>query len=324
MYYLTTPLKNLMISCTVFHLAGISRQFNTITMVVSDGPHPISIWTGPEQPNRFAQQQTFPLSASYFLTPVVVVMRSDAAPIHNVSQLNSMKLAGLMSIPPRLRALGITTGVQTVNPPNGLRGVAFGRFDAFLGEKMIIADELKITRVHTIKITAKLPDPAGFCIAVSSQMADFIPIFTKAIAAISKQKEDAIQQRWLGTKAQFHPTSAKGVAASHEGNTPYLRQKKSGGKEELSPVPDKTAAFTAQEKKASVQQKRHGQRPGESRPLTKRLWPAELAGAVLFGLEGLWLFFFRKHLQEIGNGIAALEPHLLYVQSTRISSYRGN
>jgi ABC-type amino acid transport substrate-binding protein len=66
------------------------------------------------------QPRGFPLSVSapYFRTPIVVVMRSDAVPINNVSQLNSMKLAGLMSIPPILHKLGLTTRLRVVNPPN--------------------------------------------------------------------------------------------------------------------------------------------------------------------------------------------------------------
>lgn len=84
------------------------------------------------------------LSAPYLRTHIIVVMRSDAPPFDDVSRLKSMKVAGLMSIPIKFQKLGWNMHIIPTPPPEGLRGVATGRFDAFLGEQAIIANEFKI------------------------------------------------------------------------------------------------------------------------------------------------------------------------------------
>lgn len=110
---------------------------------------------------------SFQISAPYFQTLIVVVMRSDAAPLREASQLNSMTVAGLLTVPPKLRALGWNIRIHFANSTEGLRGVAEGRFDAFLGERAVIVEEFKTAPVRNIKIAARLPVLSVFCLGVS-------------------------------------------------------------------------------------------------------------------------------------------------------------
>jgi len=194
---------------------------------------------------------TVHLSTPYLRTPIVVVMRADAGTLDDISRLDPMNVAGLLSVPPMLQALGLHYRVQQVSPFEGLHGVATGKFDAFLGEQATIAHELLQNPETNVAIVGELPSSSEFCIAASSRMAEFIPIFDKAVAAIPQEKIAAIERKWFG------------------------------GQEAI------------------------------KEPTAQKSWLAGLLGSAALLLGGLGLFYYRRRLQGIRKGIAALEPHLL-------------
>lgn len=252
-------------------------------------------------------------SAPYFQTPVLVIMRADAAPLHDISSLKTMKVAGLMSIPLKLLVMGWNSRIQLTSPPDGLRGVATGRFDAFLGERAIIANEFRIASVHNIKVVGELPDPSTFCIAVSPRMAEFISIFDKAVAAIPQEKKQEIQKKWLGRMPELASISNKEATTVPKEKPEAQQKKSSNGKAEFTSNIEKKVAAIPKVKKGGLQQSSSGKEIKKKEPLPKELWPMGFAGAAILLLGGLWLFSYRKRLQGIRNGIAALEPHLLCV-----------
>ncbi len=136
-------------------------------------------------------------SQSYIEVPVVIVTRKEAAYIDNLEALKSMRVAGVFSIESKLTQLGVSTNLTLEGPKAGLRGVATGKYDAFICELTGVSQALSDLPLSNIKISGELPFPSQFAMDVSRQITDFIPIFNKALAAIPQKNKDAIWNKWF-------------------------------------------------------------------------------------------------------------------------------
>lgn len=137
------------------------------------------------------------LTDTYIRLPVVVVMKTGAPYLDDIQLLESMKVAGVLSIQPKLAALGLTVQVDHLSPHDGLMGVASGKFDAFICGLPSLSHELDRTPVTGVKIVGELPVPSEFCMGVSPEIREFVPIFNKALKAIPQENRDAIWRKWF-------------------------------------------------------------------------------------------------------------------------------
>jgi len=133
----------------------------------------------------------------YISLPVVIVMRDTVSHLDDISRLQNMTVAGVLSIQAKFDKLGLANHVITVPPREGLMGVATGKFDAFIAELSGVTGELENTPVTNIKIVGELPAPTVFRVGVSPAMAGFVPIFNKAVHNISREQQNAIWRNWF-------------------------------------------------------------------------------------------------------------------------------
>jgi len=134
---------------------------------------------------------------SYIEVPVVIVTRKDTAYIENMASLTSMRVAGVHSIKHKLNQSGIDINITHVGPKAGLRGIATGKYDAFICELTGVSLALADMPLSNIKISGELPVTSQFALDVSPRIREFIPIFNKALTAVSQERKNAIWKKWF-------------------------------------------------------------------------------------------------------------------------------
>lgn len=138
-----------------------------------------------------------PITRPYVRIPVVVVMASNARGFDSPKDLGKLRLAGVLSIPEKLKQLNIKTPITVIHPGRGLMGVVTGKFDAFICELSGLSHELSRHPVTGIKVVGELPASSDFAMVVSPDLAGFIPIFNKALDAIPRSHKDHIREKWF-------------------------------------------------------------------------------------------------------------------------------
>jgi len=136
-------------------------------------------------------------SHAYIEVPVVIVTRKETAYIDDLETLKAMRVAGVLSIESKWAQLGGFTRLTHIGPEEGLRGVATGKYDAFICELTGVSMALADMPLPNIKISGELPFPSKFALDASQQIKDFIPIFNKALAAIPQERKNAIWEKWF-------------------------------------------------------------------------------------------------------------------------------
>lgn len=179
------------VNFAVTHVAD--NNFHAIEEALTEGTVGMmpTIMLGQHQP------QDLLLTAPYLEVPVVVVMRQDAPHLEDITTLNTMRVAGVISIQPKVESLGLTVNVDHLAPREGLMGVATGKYDAFIGSLPLITHELQTRPITTIKISGELPSPSVFTMAISPHIQEFLPIINKAIKAIAPERKDEIWRKWF-------------------------------------------------------------------------------------------------------------------------------
>ena len=133
----------------------------------------------------------------YIKVPMVIVTQPDVAYIEELSTLISMKIAGTLPVQQKLMDLGLNMPIRRTLVENGLKGVAVGKFDAFICELSGVSHALSRMPVSNIKISGELPQPSSFGMAVPDRLEGFLPVFNKALAAIPEKRKSIIWQKWF-------------------------------------------------------------------------------------------------------------------------------
>ncbi len=139
----------------------------------------------------------FMLTRTYIQIPNVIVTRPETPFIEDVKKLESMRVAGVMSIQRKLDSLNLDVRLEHQPVGSGLRGVATGRYDAYLCELSGLSHFLLRHPVNNIKVSGELPLPSEFAMAVMPKNKAFISIFNKAFDAIPKAHKNAIWKKWF-------------------------------------------------------------------------------------------------------------------------------
>ncbi len=137
------------------------------------------------------------LTRPYIQVPLVVVMSQSSPSYGNVKDLLGLRVAGVMSVQPKLHPLELGLKIIHTSPQQGLVGVSTGKFDAFICELSTVSHVLALNPVKNIKIAGELPVMSAFAMAVSPRLKAFVPIFNKALSVISEDKKDAIRGKWF-------------------------------------------------------------------------------------------------------------------------------
>lgn len=151
-------------------------------------------------PSKIIGAREYPgivLTQPYLHIPVVIVTRKDTPYIENLNMLTKMKVGGSIPIFPKLHDLGLELNIEHYPPKIGLHNVATGRLDAFLCELFGVSESLSGNPLPNIKISGELPAPSLFTVMVSHQKKEFVPIFNKALNAISKETKNKIWNKWF-------------------------------------------------------------------------------------------------------------------------------
>lgn len=155
-----------------------------------------------ERPNR-----AFMLSIPFVQVPTVVVTRDNVDHMDDIRELESMRIAGVMSIQRKINKLRLDITVQHMSPENGLMAVATGKIDAFIVELSLMSQELSRKPITGIKVAGELPIPSEYVVAVGPHIAPFIPILNKAIKAFPEKKKDEIWRKWFRVNYEKKLTS---------------------------------------------------------------------------------------------------------------------
>lgn len=147
--------------------------------------------------SRAFRRNEFLATSAYVEIPVVIVSRSDEPHIDDVTDLAGRRVAAIGSAVDDLRDLGIDTVQDDVQPPDGLRGVAENRYDAYILNLTTMTHFLSERPNPDIKINGQLPEPARVAMAVRAEDAVLASILTKAFAAVPSDEKDAIWRRWF-------------------------------------------------------------------------------------------------------------------------------
>lgn len=137
------------------------------------------------------------LTDTFIIVPSVIVTRLDVPYIEDLNLLNSMKLAGTAPTGEKLRKAGLDTEFIHASPPDGLMGVATGKYDAFICALSNVSEALLKVSVTNIKISGELPVPSRFAMAAGPHVKEFVSIFNKALAAITPETRSDIRSKWF-------------------------------------------------------------------------------------------------------------------------------
>jgi two-component system sensor histidine kinase EvgS len=135
---------------------------------------------------------------TYITSPIVIVMRSDAGYVETVDQIKDLKLAAIKDYDD-VRYPGITLNYVN-NVPEGLTAISTGKLDALfctLAQASYHITELGINNVSIVGIT-EFKTEVGF--GMTDEFRPLIPIFNKALNAISQSEKQKIRNAWSKEK----------------------------------------------------------------------------------------------------------------------------
>ena len=145
-------------------------------------------------------------SAPYLVTPLVVVTRRETAQLHSLKDLEALRLVlvegysssrRVLDEHPQLRPLLVA------NPLDGLRAVASGAADAYvgvIGVNIFLAAQNGITNLK-VNVAFDMADN-NQRFGVRKDWPELAPLLDKAFAAIPVERRNAILQRWVPQQAE--------------------------------------------------------------------------------------------------------------------------
>jgi len=145
-------------------------------------------------------------SAPYLITPLVVVTRRETAQLHSLKDLEALRLVlvegysssrRVLDEHPQLRPLLVA------NPLDGLRAVASGAADAYvgvIGVNIFLAAQNGITNLK-VNVAFDMADN-NQRFGVRKDWPELAPLLDKAFAAIPVERRNAILQRWVPQQAE--------------------------------------------------------------------------------------------------------------------------
>ena len=145
-------------------------------------------------------------SAPYLITPLVVVTRRETAQLHSLKDLEALRLVlvegysssrRVLDEHPQLRPLLVA------NPLDGLRAVASGAADAYvgvIGVNIFLAAQNGITNLK-VNVAFDMADN-NQRFGVRKDWPELAPLLDKAFAAIPVERRNAIFQRWVPQQAE--------------------------------------------------------------------------------------------------------------------------
>jgi PAS domain S-box-containing protein len=145
-------------------------------------------------------------SAPYLITPLVVVTRRETAQLHSLKDLEALRLVLVEGYSSSRRVLEEYPQLRprlVANPLDGLRAVASGAADAYvgvIGVNIFLAAQNGITNLK-VNVAFDMADN-NQRFGVRKDWPELAPLLDKAFAAIPVERRNAILQRWVPQQAE--------------------------------------------------------------------------------------------------------------------------
>ncbi|MDQ0011016.1 two-component system sensor histidine kinase EvgS [Luteibacter jiangsuensis] len=144
--------------------------------------------------------RNFDFTEPYIEFPVMIVTRDDMATIAGPADLGGHRVAANLAqgaVANAVHHLPLVEPIEVRNAAEGLRAVASGQADAYVGD--IATAEYFMRRDHParLKLAAPTDERAELAIAVDRRYAPLIPLLDRALARISEHRTQAIRNTWL-------------------------------------------------------------------------------------------------------------------------------
>ncbi|WP_426286503.1 ATP-binding protein [Luteibacter sp. E-22] len=144
--------------------------------------------------------RNFDFTEPYIDFPVMIVTREDMATIAGPADLGGHRVAANLAqgaVADAVRHLPLVEPIAVRDAAEGLRAVASGQADAYVGD--IATAEYFMRRDHParLKLAAPTDERAELAIAVDRRYAPLIPLLDRALARISERRTQAIRNTWL-------------------------------------------------------------------------------------------------------------------------------
>lgn len=145
-------------------------------------------------------------SAPYLVTPLVVVTRRETAQLHSLKDLEALRLVLVEGYSSSRRVLEEYPQLRprlVANPLDGLRAVASGAADAYvgvIGVNIFLAAQNGITNLK-VNVAFDMADN-NQRFGVRKDWPELAPLLDKAFAAIPAERRNAILQRWVPQQAE--------------------------------------------------------------------------------------------------------------------------
>ncbi|WP_291991374.1 transporter substrate-binding domain-containing protein [Candidatus Accumulibacter sp. ACC007] len=145
-------------------------------------------------------------SAPYLITPLVVVTRRETAQLHSLKDLEALRLVLVEGYSSSRRVLNEYPQLRPLlvaNPLDGLRAVASGAADAYvgvIGVNIFLAAQSGITNLK-VNVAFDMADN-NQRFGVRKDWPELAPLLDKAFAAIPAERRNAILQRWVPQQAE--------------------------------------------------------------------------------------------------------------------------
>lgn len=145
----------------------------------------------------------FDFTVPYIDFPVMIVTRDDMATIAGPADLGGRRVAANLAqgaVANAVHRLPSVEPIEVRNAAEGLRAVASGQADAYVGD--IATAEYFMRRDHParLKLAAPTDERAEFSIAVDRRYAPLIPLLDRALARISERRTQSIRNTWLRSR----------------------------------------------------------------------------------------------------------------------------
>ncbi|MFA5983390.1 MAG: ABC transporter substrate-binding protein [Methylococcaceae bacterium] len=136
---------------------------------------------------------------AYLSSPIVISMRDQAIYVDNIEQIKHLKLALVRDYgynPPILRQYPDIHFYWVDSVEEGLTAVSTGKVDALIATLAQVSYQINAQNINNVRVVGKTEFQSQLGFGMSKEFSPLVPIFNKALNAISPKEKQTINDIW--------------------------------------------------------------------------------------------------------------------------------